>query len=312
MIHIAIGVLCHRKRVLTAWRSSHRPAGGCWEFPGGKVRVGESFAEALQRELYEEIGIRALLGLPVICLRYDYPDRKVMLDVHEVTASVQTVCARQKQFLRWYPVEKLREDDFPPANRSIINALKLPHLYAMTPSLKNSAQIMQSVHKSLNLSSDKPRLIVLRAPQLTDYASVAERILPMTEASGAQLMLHDQCDLAKKFGDKIAGMHLSQSAFQRVLRRPVASDRWFAVSCHNLAEITQATEKGADFCVLGPVKDTSSHPQQPSLGFDTFAEIVDQANIPVFALGGMQPSDVEYVRRQGGQGVAGIRCFQNA
>jgi 8-oxo-dGTP diphosphatase len=53
------------KRLLVARRSAPPQFAGMWEFPGGKLEAGESFEEALHRELLEELGITVRLGAEV-------------------------------------------------------------------------------------------------------------------------------------------------------------------------------------------------------------------------------------------------------
>ncbi|GAA4041343.1 pyrimidine (deoxy)nucleoside triphosphate diphosphatase [Arthrobacter methylotrophus] len=53
------------KRLLVARRSAPPQFAGMWEFPGGKLEAGESFEEALHRELLEELGITVRLGSEV-------------------------------------------------------------------------------------------------------------------------------------------------------------------------------------------------------------------------------------------------------
>ncbi|MGW5343958.1 (deoxy)nucleoside triphosphate pyrophosphohydrolase [Streptomyces sp. NPDC004050] len=53
------GALCHEGRLLAARRSAPPELAGRWELPGGKAEPGETDAEALVRELREELGVEA-------------------------------------------------------------------------------------------------------------------------------------------------------------------------------------------------------------------------------------------------------------
>ena len=64
---------------------------------------------------------------------------------------------------------------------------------------------------------------------------------------------------------------------------------------------------GADFAVLGPVAATPSHPDREPMGWHRFAALRETVSLPIYALGGMTPSDLHTAHRHGAQGIAAIR-----
>jgi 8-oxo-dGTP diphosphatase len=66
---------------------------------------------------------------------------------------------------------------------------------------------------------------------------------------------------------------------------------------------------GCDFAVLGPVQATDSHPGATPLGWEAFEALREQVSLPLYALGGMAPADIEQARRHGAQGIAAIRSL---
>jgi 8-oxo-dGTP diphosphatase len=123
-LHVAVGVIQDSLgRVLVARRSAQQHQGGLWEFPGGKVEKGESVRDALHRELYEELGIEVNLAYPFTLIDHRYTDRHVLLDVWRVKRFTGVPMARESQPLEWRNVSELDQDEFPAANRQIIQAL---------------------------------------------------------------------------------------------------------------------------------------------------------------------------------------------
>ena len=75
-IHVVAAVVWRRedgRQLLIAQRQKGKHLQDYWEFPGGKMETGESRWQALQRELEEEVGIRATAGEPFIQVYYRYP-----------------------------------------------------------------------------------------------------------------------------------------------------------------------------------------------------------------------------------------------
>ncbi len=79
-IDVAVGILLKPNGdVLLACRPEGKPYAGYWEFPGGKVEVGESVIDALKREFEEEIGVRIVSAEPWCGVEHVYAHAHVRL-----------------------------------------------------------------------------------------------------------------------------------------------------------------------------------------------------------------------------------------
>jgi 8-oxo-dGTP diphosphatase len=97
---------------------------GRWEFPGGKVASGESDAEALTRELEEELGVQVHASHQLMTLRHDYGDRIVELSLWIVARFSGDVRSLDGQRLKWVDPACLLDEDILEADRPFIEALQ--------------------------------------------------------------------------------------------------------------------------------------------------------------------------------------------
>ena len=102
VVDVAVGVLV---RLDGSFLLTSRPEGkvyaGYWEFPGGKLEVGESVAQALKRELYEELGIEIGVAHPWRVEIVDYPHAIVRLHFCKVFEWSGTLEMREAQSFSW-------------------------------------------------------------------------------------------------------------------------------------------------------------------------------------------------------------------
>ena len=113
----------HRE-VLICQRSRHKPMGLKWEFPGGKVELGESAEEALARELNEELGIEAKVGPELTAIRHNYRNGGAIhiqfFTIESFTGELKNVVFHDMQ---WSTLERLPEFDFLAADLTLIREL---------------------------------------------------------------------------------------------------------------------------------------------------------------------------------------------
>lgn len=96
---------------------------GFWEFPGGKLEQGELPEAALIRELEEEVGIIATQYEQFHRVDHEFEDRIITLYFFIVSAWDNEPYGKEGQDSRWVEQKALVENEFPPANRVIVEML---------------------------------------------------------------------------------------------------------------------------------------------------------------------------------------------
>lgn len=112
-------------RVLIAQRPAHKSMPGLWEFPGGKLELGESPEYALMRELEEELGIetRPTCYWPVGCASHAYDTFHLLMPLFACRTWQGQVQAHEHQALKWVPPKQLYNYPMPPADLPLIPQL---------------------------------------------------------------------------------------------------------------------------------------------------------------------------------------------
>jgi len=127
-VHVAVGVIIstnkgNQTQYFLTKRLDNVHQGGKWEFPGGKVEKGETIAQALARELKEEVNIDVLSCQPLMIIHHDYGDKKVCLEVFVVDNYMGEPCAQEGQQQSWITLEEFKNLNFPKANEAIMAKL---------------------------------------------------------------------------------------------------------------------------------------------------------------------------------------------
>ncbi|WP_412067613.1 A/G-specific adenine glycosylase [Rubrivirga sp. IMCC43871] len=111
-------------RVLIQRRPEDAMLGGLWEFPGGKVEVGESTEEACAREVAEELGIAVEVGRPVAIVEHAYSHFRITMHAFRCRHLEGEPATETGEPWAWVSVSELDDYAFPRANRRVIEALR--------------------------------------------------------------------------------------------------------------------------------------------------------------------------------------------
>ncbi len=299
----------------TGWKFllAQRPPGkayaGYWEFPGGKVEPGESFDQALVRELQEELGIIVTAMTPWLTRHFVYPHARVEIRFFRVEAWTGALHPHEHTDMAWLPVsglaggkclECIPVSPVLPANTPILRALALPPVYAVTNAAESGTEA-----ELARIAREQPKLVQIREKSLSEEQRLvfAREVIHLVHSYGGHVLLNGHVAEAKALGAD--GVHLSAANLMACETRPNLP--LVFTSCHNAAELAQASRLGLDAVLLGPVQETLSHPGQTPLGWAAFAKLIEGSALPVYAIGGMAADDVVTAQRAGAQGVAMMR-----
>ena len=121
---VVAALILRGDQVLICQRRPDQPMALKWEFPGGKMELGESAEQALRRELDEELGIAATIGSRVARIRHTYRSGSAVdlqfFAVHEFGGDIIN---RIFNDLRWCSLKDLPGYDFLAADRDLVRDL---------------------------------------------------------------------------------------------------------------------------------------------------------------------------------------------
>jgi 8-oxo-dGTP diphosphatase len=316
---VAVAILQRKKEgeqseFLLASRPEGKGWAGWWEFPGGKIEENESPEHALSRELREELGIKPTITQQWVTRQFDYPEvndspaKTVKLHFYFVDAWEGELRPREGQQLSWQSAHNMTVSPVLPANEPIMKALALPPVYVITNLAEMGEQVFFATLK--NQLERGLRLIQVREKQLSKEAFMkfAAQVIILAKQFDAKVLISEDFGLARELGAD--GVHLPSQALLVLKTKP--AELIVSASCHNPIELRHAEYLNLDFVVLSPVKSTLSHPEAEPLGWKKFAELAENINLPIYALGGMSLNDLPLALTYGARGIAFQRSVSDA
>jgi 8-oxo-dGTP diphosphatase len=303
---VAVAILQNESgEFLLASRPEGKPWAGWWEFPGGKIELSETPEAALVRELQEELGVTPTLIQPWLKRVYDYPKThdSSAKTVHLYFFFVQDwhgeIHPCEGQQLSWQSPHNISVSPVLPANTSILKALALPSIYAISNASELGEQVFLSALE-MQLKNGLSLLQFREHHKDQNSLAFAEKVIKVSHQYKAKVLINNGIEIARKLGAD--GVHMPSAALLKLKQKP--ENLIVAASCHNAEELAHAQKLALDFVVLSPVKPTKSHQGAVTLGWEKFATLIEAIEIPVYALGGMNKDDLPKALAHGARGVA--------
>lgn len=124
MIDVVAAILINDEhKILIARRKEGKSLGGFWEFPGGKIELGEKPEEALQRELKEEMNIEIEVGEYFDTNVHDYGKVVIKLIAYFAKIKSGTINLIDHDKIEWVSKEEITNFNFAPADVPLVERL---------------------------------------------------------------------------------------------------------------------------------------------------------------------------------------------
>ena len=126
-IKVVAAVICNSLENTTKIFATARGYGefkGKWEFPGGKLKVGETSQQALIREIQEELDVKIEVGELIDTIEYDYPTFHLSMDCFLCVVVDGEIILKEAEAARWLGEYELYSVDWLPADIALIEKLQ--------------------------------------------------------------------------------------------------------------------------------------------------------------------------------------------
>ena len=122
-VRVAAAVIRDNNRIFATARG-YGAFKGKWEFPGGKIEMGETSQEALKREIMEELATEIKVGDLIDTIEYDYPELHLTMECFWGGVVNGGLELKEHEAARWLMREELYNVEWLPADVRLIENIK--------------------------------------------------------------------------------------------------------------------------------------------------------------------------------------------
>ena len=121
IVEVVAALMIQKGKLFAAQRNPLQSHGGCWEFPGGKVEPGETHREALARELFEELGIKAYPAEFLATRDTESPDRLIRVHLYRTLIETTEFKPTEHSDMGWFALDEARKLNWTQADAAFID-----------------------------------------------------------------------------------------------------------------------------------------------------------------------------------------------
>ncbi len=119
-----VAAVIHQEKQVFATARGYGGFKGLWEFPGGKIEVGESAQQALVREIKEELNLNIQVGELIDTVEYDYPTFHLSMDCFWATIISGKLMLKEAEAGKWLTKKTLDSVVWVPADILILDRIR--------------------------------------------------------------------------------------------------------------------------------------------------------------------------------------------
>ena len=235
---------------------------------------------------------------PWITRVYAYTHATVRLHFRRVSRWDGEPRPLEDQAIEWQRVEAPDVSPMLPANAPVLAALGLPAVMVISDAARMG---IDDWIRALAARSLEEKLLVQVREKGMDRQKLQHllsRALARAAPFGSRVVVNSDCGTLPQCD----GAHLTSAALMAAASRPEGA--LVGASCHDAKELDKAAQLGLDYAVVGPVRQTPSHPGATPIGWEKFAALGADRPMPIYAIGGLARADLPEARRHGAHGVA--------
>jgi 8-oxo-dGTP diphosphatase len=266
------------------------------EFPGGKCKQSETPELCLEREVYEELGIKLTKYMYLGSIKHLYDNLLIKINIFKIFRFIGKIYSKENRKIINYSEDQ--SIDILPTHSRILKLLNLPRTLKIltVDDFKKDQYVNYSCYGAIRL----------RGINYKYYSNNIKNILISQKYAGKIIIDYQ---FSNEWFDPYQGIHYSSNEIDMLDKSRYGPSITHSASCHTMDDIKLSNKMLYDFILISPVKKTYS--RYKSINWSGFAALSKASYLSTYALGGISSKGQDYnlALKNYGFGIAGISMF---